>query len=176
MKDPFFIEPIPWLSKATQPFADRFNLPTLPLHIHEILAAALFYQLVFFPFSPLISNLFARQHYSKLSRKKRLNWDTHVVSMVQSLLINALALWVMFADEERSTMNREQRVWGYTGACAFIQAFGAGYFLWDLFITGANVDVFGVGTLAHAISALVVYSMGFVSLPFFVRLFYPRTA
>lgn len=163
MKDPFFLEPIPWLSKAVQPFANYFNLPTLPLHIHEVLAAALLYTVVFYPLSPMLSNLLAGKHYSTLSRKKRLNWDAHVVSMVQSLLINSLALWVMAVDKERAAMDQDERIWGYTGAAAFIQALGAGYFVWDLFVTAANIDVFGPGTLAHAISALVVYSMGFVS-------------
>ena len=44
-----------------------------------------------------------------------------------------------------------------------IQAFAAGYFVWDLAICAANVEIFGVGMLAHAVSALVVFALGFVS-------------
>ena len=162
MKDPFFLAPVPWLSEKVQPWADFLDLPTLPLHIHEVVAAALLYTVVFYPFSPWISNLLAPEHYSKLPRKRQLNWDAHVVSMVQSVLINALALWVMFVDEERKQMDWQERVWGYTGAAGLIQAFAAGYFVWDLIVTSLNLDVFGLGTLAHAIAALVVYSFGFV--------------
>lgn len=165
MRDPFFLPPVPWLAELVQPWADFFDLPTLPLHIHEILAAALLYSVIFYPVSPLISHLLAPEHYSKLPRKRRLNWDAHVVSMVQSVLINGLALWVMFADEERNHMDWEGRVWGYTGASGFIQALAAGYFLWDLVVTSLNLDVFGLGTLAHAIAALLVYSLGFVCDP-----------
>lgn len=162
MKDPFFISPVPWLSQKTQPWADLFDLPTLPLHIHEVLAAAALYSVVFWPVSPLISNFLAPNHYAKLPRKRRLNWDAHVVSMVQCCLINGLAIWVMITDKELQQMDWEERVWGYTGAAGLIQALAAGYFLWDLIVTSLNFDVFGIGTLAHAIAALIVYSLGFV--------------
>jgi hypothetical protein len=165
MRDPFFLAPIPWLSETVQPWADFLNLPTLPLHIHEVVAAALLYSVVFWPLSPMLSTLFAGQHYSKLPRKRQLNWDAHVVSMVQSLLINGLAIWVMFVDDERNQMDWAERVWGYTGAAGLIQALAAGYFVWDLIVTSLNFDVFGIGTLAHAIAALVVYSFGFVCKP-----------
>ncbi|KAH7160101.1 TLC domain-containing protein [Dactylonectria estremocensis] len=161
MRDPFFIKPIPWLSEQAQPWADYFGLPTLPLHIHEVLFAALLYSVIFYPISPLLSNWLAPAHYSKLPRKRRLNWDAHVVSMFQSILINGLAIWVMLTDDELNQMTWQERVWGYTGGSGFIQAFAAGYFLWDLIVTSLNFDVFGIGTLAHAIAALFVYSLGF---------------
>jgi len=58
-------------------------------------------------------------------------------------------------------MGWEEKVWGYTGASGMIQAFAGGYFLWDLCITTVNVNIFGWGMLAHAVSALFVFSLGF---------------
>lgn len=162
MKDPFFIPPIPWLSELVRPWCDRFDLPSLPDHIHEVLLSAVFYSVIFWPISPLLSKLIAPQHYSKLSRKRRLNWDAHVVSFIQSTLINVIAIWVMVVDQERKYMNSEERIWGYTGAAGMVQALAAGYFVWDLYVTGTNLDVFGLGTLAHAVAALLVYTLGFV--------------
>jgi len=161
MRDPFPLPPISWLSQLVKPLADRLNLPTLPLHVHEVALSAILYSFIFWPVSPFLSNWLAPKYYSGLSRKKKLNWDAHVVSMVQSCLINAVALWVIWADEERGQMDWEERIWGYTGACAMVQALAAGYFVWDLFVTGLNLDVFGIGTLAHAIAALLVYTLGF---------------
>lgn len=161
MKDPFFIPPIPWLSELVRPWCDRFDLPSLPDHIHEVFLSAVFYSLIFWPISPLLSKLIAPQHYSKLSRRRRLNWDAHVVSFIQSTLINVIAIWVMVVDQERKSMNSEERVWGYTGAAGMVQALAAGYFVWDLYVTSTNLDVFGLGTLAHAIAALLVYTLGF---------------
>lgn len=86
-----------------------------------------------------------------------------MVSLCQSVIINVLALWVMWADEERKGMDWQQRVWGYTGAAGMIQGLATGYFLWDLMISLQNAKLFGLGMLAHAMSALLVFSFGFVS-------------
>ncbi|KAG6010187.1 hypothetical protein E4U21_007664 [Claviceps maximensis] len=161
MQDPFFVKPIPWLVDLAQPLCDGLGLPALPLHIHEILLSALFYFVIFYPVSPVVSRILAPNHYARLSRRRRLNWDAHVVSMVQSVLINVLAIWVIVSDKERAVMTRDERIWGYTGATSMIQALAAGYFLWDLIVTSLNFDVFGLGTLAHAVAALLVYSFGF---------------
>ncbi|KAL2020691.1 hypothetical protein VTK56DRAFT_8087 [Thermocarpiscus australiensis] len=161
MRDPFPIPPIPALSKAVEPWAERFSLPTLPLHIHEIVGAALLYTFIQTVVSPVLSTRLFPQHYPRHSRPKKANWDTHVVSLVQSVLINALALWIHIFDDERNSMDFEGRIWGYTGALGMVQALAAGYFVWDLGITLLNLDIFGLGLLAHAVSALAVYSFGF---------------
>jgi hypothetical protein len=165
MRDPFPFPPIPALSKAVEPLAERLAMPTLPLHVHEVLAAALLYTFTQVVVSPVLSNWLFPQFYPRHHRAKKANWDTHVVSLVQSVLINALALWVMAFDEERKAMDYEQRVWGYTGACGLVQALAMGYFVWDLGVTLLNLDIFGLGLLAHAISALAVYTFGFVCPP-----------
>lgn len=165
MKDFFVIPPSPVLSRAVQPLADFFSLPTLPLHIHEILIMASFYHFVATVISPLFSHIVFPGKYEALSPSKKLSWDVHVVSFVQSTLINILAIYVLFTDHEVSNMDGQERIWGYDGAAAMIQACAAGYFLWDLVMTASNVKIFGVGMLVHAICALAVYSIGFVSFP-----------
>jgi len=164
MHDPFPLVPPSLLVRATQPFATRLNLTTLPLHIHEVLLATLFYHLTCRYISPFLSSYIFPRIYPQFSKRTKLNWDVHVVSLVQSVLINTAALWVMFRDEERGSMSWDERVWGYTGADGMIQGFAAGYFLWDLWLCSMNVDVFGWGLLAHAVAALVVFMLGFVSL------------
>jgi hypothetical protein len=165
MHDPFPFPPSPWLSKAIQPFADYFHFTTLPLHIHEVLGSFLGYTFINIVVAPILSKWLFPVRYTKLSPEKKINWDVHVVSLVQSTTINILALWVMFTDEERKNMDWRERVWGYTGAAGMIQGMAAGYFLWDLMVTVQHLKVFGPGMLAHAISALVVFSFGFVSYP-----------
>ena len=86
-----------------------------------------------------------------------------MVSMVQSCLINGLALWVMFTDVERKEMSALERVYGYTGGCGLIQGLATGYFLWDFLVCTRYFRVFGYGLWAHAVCALVVFSFGFVS-------------
>jgi heme/copper-type cytochrome/quinol oxidase subunit 4 len=151
------------LAHLTAPLARLTNLTTLPLHIHEVLGAFVVYQSINLYFSPIFSRTFFGKHYNALSHRTRLNWDVHVVSFVQSVVISGLALWVMWVDKERSTMEWQARVHGYTGAGGMLQGFAAGYFLWDLWVCVRHLDVFGWGMLAHAVSALVVFSLGFVS-------------
>ncbi|KAI6715527.1 hypothetical protein PZA11_003454 [Diplocarpon coronariae] len=161
MHDPFPLSPIPWLSRAVQPFSDFFHLATLPLHIHEVVISFLAYTLINDVVAPKLSRRLFPVQYAKLSPERKINWDVHVVSLVQSTTINLLALWVMFYDEERKNMDWQQRIWGYTGAAGMIQGMATGYFLWDLIVTLQNVRVFGLGMLAHALSALIVFSFGF---------------
>lgn len=163
MKDPFPIPIIPALSRAVQPLADYLSFTTLPLHVHEVASAFILYSFINSVAAPRISRWLFPVQYAKLSPERKINWDVHVVSLCQSLLINTLALWVMFVDEERKSMDWQQRIWGYTGAAGMIQGLAAGYFLWDLVITLQNVRLFGFGMLAHAICALIVFSFGFVS-------------
>ena len=86
---------------------------------------------------------------------------------------------MIFCDEERKTWrsqpgsvvgsgfeggnNWEMRIWGYDGMSGLLQSFGLGYFLWDLYMCSRYVGIFGWGMLAHAISAVSVFSLGFVS-------------
>lgn len=163
MRDPFPLPPSPLLQNLSRPFANALSLHTLPLHIHEIALSALLYTFIYTIVSPRLSALLFPRTYPTLPRRTKLNWDVHVVSLVQSSFINFAALWVMWKDGERWGMGWEERVWGYSGAGGLIQAFATGYFVWDLGICARNVGIFGVGMLAHAVSALVVFALGFVS-------------
>jgi hypothetical protein len=160
MLDPF-LSPPTWAIQAVAPLAKYLALPTLPLHVHEVIGSALFYYGVQTRFSPWISPKLSR-HYSTLNARTKLNWDVHVVSLVQSILVCSAAFYVMRYDEERWNMTTEERVWGYTGGTGFVEAMGLGYFVYDLWITAQNLSMFGVGMLLHAASALVVFSFGFV--------------
>ncbi|KAL8747672.1 MAG: hypothetical protein Q9190_000468 [Brigantiaea leucoxantha] len=163
MHDPFPLHPPRFLIKAANPLASIFNLPTLPLHIHELLLATLSYHVIGVFISPPLSRALFPRIYPNLPKRSRLNWDVHVVSLVQSIFVCAAALWVIFKDDERRAMDWKERVWGYTGSAGMIQALAAGYFLWDLQICIRYIKVFGWGMLMHAIAALVVFCLGFVS-------------
>ena len=163
MHDPFPIAPPERLLEYVRPVADYLSLQTLPLHIHEVTFAFCLYYGIHRWFAPFISNLLIPRTYATFNARTRLSWNVHIVSFAQSTLICGLALWVMFKDEERKDMNWSARVHGYTGAGGLIQAFAGGYFVWDLVITLQNLSVFGLGMLAHAVSALFVFSLGFVS-------------
>ncbi|OQD69977.1 hypothetical protein PENDEC_c028G01182 [Penicillium decumbens] len=160
MLDPLGSPPA-WLRDLVQPIALKLNSPTLAGHGHEVVLAFAFYQFIHSFLSPWLSPIIAPQSYPKLNARTKLNWDIHVVSLVQSVIICAAALWVMFVDDERWSMSSAERVFGYTGACGLIQALAVGYFLYDLIVSVVHIKMFGIGMLFHAISALWVFSLGF---------------
>lgn len=161
MKDPLPPPPA-FLTTLTAPLSSLLGLRTLPQHIHELLLALTTYYLLFLYLSPLLSRRLFPRTYPSLTARQLISWNVHVVSMVQSLFINALALWVIVRDEERWAMGWRERVWGYTGAMGMVQGFSAGYFWWDLAVCMRDVEVQGVGVLVHAGSAVVVSGLGFV--------------
>ena len=157
--------PPPWLVNLIKPYSEAFHLPSLPHHIHEVLGAYIMYQTTQSLVSPLISPYLFPEIYPKLTRRTRVNWDVHVVSLLQSLVINTSALYVMLTDQERKDMQASavERVYGYTGASGLIQGLAAGYFVWDLVVSVRYLKIFGPGILAHAVTAFAVFSLGFVS-------------
>lgn len=160
MQDPIF--PCPkGIRSFLEPIAAKYSLPTFPIHAHEILLAFTAYHLLLTRISPWASARLFPKIYPQLSPKTKLNWDVHVVSLVQALFISGFALWLMFFDDERAEMHH---VFGYTGSHGALQGFAAGYFLWDLFLSVLHYDIFGPGFTAHAICALTVFMLGFVSI------------
>lgn len=167
MKDPFPIAPPEALVSLVKPLADSLSLPTLALHAHEVLFAFFLYTFVDVVVSPIISKALFPQTYNKLNRRSRINWDVHVVSFFQAVLISVLSLWVIFCDEERKeTRPRERwesRIYEYSGAGGMLQSFALGYFMWDFIMCSWHIEIFGLGMLAHAISAFSVFALGYVS-------------
>jgi len=162
MLDPFPFTAPAFLQQAIKPLADALSLPTLPLHIHEVIFSFALYSFIDIVVSPYLSSRLCPKTYPHLDARTRTNWNVHVVSLCQSIIICLLAGYVIVFDDERRDMNWAGRIWGYTGASGLMQAMAAGYFLWDFVVTGSNVHIFGLGLLAHAVAALTVFILGFV--------------
>lgn len=161
MIDPFFAL-IPALKELVTPLCKSLHLYSLPLHVHEILFAVVVYHTIFEYLAAPLSSHFFPKHYTALNKESKLRWNMHCASMVSCCFITTCALTVISVDKERSGMNLEQRVWGYTGAAAMVQAFATGYFVFDFIVMIRYLDVFGTGMLMHAISCVITYTLGFV--------------
>lgn len=163
MRDPF-LSPPTFLVSLTRPLASYLSLSTLPLHIHEVLFGWASYHLLFTTISPFLSSRLVPGIYNKLNARQKVNWNVRVVSLIQASFINAAALYVIFNDAQRNEMDWRGRIWGYSGATGMVQGFAAGYFLWDVSVSILYLRILGLGSLAHAISPLVVTCLGFVSI------------
>ena len=164
------LDPLPaapsWLVNLVKPYTNAVGLSALPDHVHEVIFAYLLYQIIETIISPRLSTYWFPETYSKLNPGTKINWDFHVVSMIQSIIINTLAFWVLLTDQERGQMsNPEERIHGYTGALGLLAAFTAGYFVWDLVASTRYFNISGFGLWIHAVSALSICIFGFVSIP-----------
>ena len=158
---------------ALQAIAEKLGLHTLPLHIHEIVLAFSLYHFIYTYLSPALSTRAFPSIYPKLSSQTKVNWNVHMVSLVQSIFICTTALWILFLDHDLSNLDTKGRLGGYSGVAGMTQAFAAGYFAWDAVISAMHMDVFGVGLLAHALAALVIVILGFVRSLHFLNLSRP---
>jgi hypothetical protein len=158
------IPPLPFQSKL-QPLADAVGLPVFAQHAHEVAISYALYHIIFEYAAPTLSKALVPS-YKNFDFKTTLKWKTQCVSMVQSILICSLSLWVMVNDKERASMNAAERVFGFTGAGATVQAFAMGYFIWDLINAIQYFKYVGLPVLLHAVAAVAVYLLGAVSFLF----------
>ncbi|VVT49500.1 uncharacterized protein SAPINGB_P002300 [Magnusiomyces paraingens] len=148
--DPLASFSIPGLESLVKPVADALGYTVFAKHASEMVLATAFYHGVFIA-SRYLSPYFLPS-YRTLTPKTRVNFDIHVVSHVQSILIVALS-YPLFGDKVLA----ENRVYSYTPYAGFITAMALGYFLWDIFICVKFIKVFGVGFLVHGVSAFFVF-------------------
>lgn len=160
MLDPLPVPPL--LRDAVQPVANLLHLNTLPLHIHEVLLSLVAYSFLNAFLVPNLSVRLLPGTYTEFPPRTKLQWNMHVTSFVNSTFISAAALYVLYADQDRLSDTWEERMWGYTGLGGMVQAFGAGYFLWDVQVCALNLDTLGVMDLLHAVVALSIAILGFV--------------
>ena len=158
-KQGLFSPPPPEFLKAVTPYCELLGFKSLAAHLHVIIGAALFYQCIYV-LSPLLCSSF--QSYTTLPTRSKINWDIHIVSMIQSILICGLA-YLALEDPKL----KEDRVFGYSPFGADVSALACGYFVWDTYVSLRYVRLFGVGFALHGIASLGVFLFGFV--PFSVK-------
>jgi hypothetical protein len=149
-----FAPPPPEFLKFVTPYCEKLGFHALAPHLHVILGAAAFYQVIFL-LSPLVSSLF--NSYNTLKLRSRINWDIHLVSMVQSILICWLA-YLALGDPQL----KADRVYGYSPFGADVSALACGYFVWDTYVSLKYANLFGIGFALHGIASLFVFLFGFV--------------
>ncbi|GMG22017.1 unnamed protein product [Ambrosiozyma monospora] len=153
-----------------RPFYEQTQSSNIFLnHWHEVAASALFY-LALMLVAPTINTFMFGENYTKITKKKlKINFDIHVVAMVQSVTSVILCIPMFFHP-----MLKENPVMGTYDFAAFVAAFTSGYFIWDLFYCCVlYFDLFGFQFLFHAVAALVVFLSTFYPfcapiIPFFL--------
>lgn len=169
MLDPIPVPPS--VREAINPLTSLLHLHTLPLHIHQVILSYIFYTSFNAFLAPRLSSYLLRTTYANFPQRTKLQWNIHLTSFINSTVVSLAALYVLYADQDRLSETWEERMWGYTGLGGMVQAFGAGYFVWDVQVCAANLETLGMMDLLHAVVALSIAILGFVC-----RLPYPRAS
>lgn len=149
--DPLASFKVPGLAEAITPFVSNYlGYTIVPLHIEEVILSALFYQFVYIVSSYVSPHVC--QGYRTLSRRTQVNFDIHVASQVQAILIVALS-YPLFSD----AVLQADRVYGYTPYAGFVTAMAMGYFIWDVYVCVRFYSMFGFGFALHGFAAAFVF-------------------
>jgi hypothetical protein len=140
------------------------NLPGLPPHIPLIALSALFYQLVYSLVAPLLWNLLGAFNPDSKTRKvTRSLWYINIVSIAQSAVNTALAIYLLSHPEFRHGLTAQERILGYHKETARVLAVSMGYFVFHLGSTWVQRGQHGMFMFFHAVCALFAVSLGYVS-------------
>lgn len=120
------------------------------LHIHEIVYAFIFYQVISSYIAPIINKLIFGERYTSIKDTKlKVDFDIHIVSMVQAF-VSLYILWpVLFLPNFTYNIATYQNDY-----CSMITSLSAGYFVWDLIVCLKYIHIYGLQFLIHAIVAL----------------------
>lgn len=151
--DPFSHIELPFLNKEVLQFSQKYGYTMLPLHFHEIILSFVAYNSIFY-LSKLISPRLVTS-YKSLSLRTQINFDIHVVSMVNCLVL-LVTSFPLFGDEELA----KDTVSGYTPYGGFVAAITIGYFLWDCYVSIMYINFFGAGFVLHGLGSLFVFIQG----------------
>lgn len=145
------------------PFLQYRPFPATPhnnfeAHWHEIAGTVLFYVLVQRLLGP-VARYCLGSTYTLLAKRTRVNFDVHVVSMVQSL-VSILALVPMWHHPlwANHRANPSGAILGYTPYAGLVALVTVGYFVWDVCVCVRHFSLFGWGFLFHAVAAGYVFA------------------
>lgn len=145
--DPFLaLNPYPWDSP-------------LGRHWHEVAALTAVY-FVLQGLSSAYCPVVVGKPYLELNRKTRINFDIHVVSMVQCVLscLIILPMWGHSHWQNRAE-DSMLSVLGTTDYGNLVASLTVGYFVWDTYVCIKYYLLFGAGFLFHGVAALYVFSL-----------------
>lgn len=123
-------------------------------HWHEIVGAAIFYFTIQATVKPL-ATLILGKTYTTLPKKTRIDFDIHIVSMVQCIVSIVLTFYHFNNPHWQNRSNDPvNSLLGSTPFGGMVGAVSAGYFIWDIWVCARYFDIFGVGFLLHGGAAL----------------------
>lgn len=154
-----------YLEEFITPFAETIGFVKLPEWFPTIIYSALGYTFLHLVASPYLSKKFTPQIYAGFkTRKARNNWNIHLVSLVNALLLNYLAFRGLYHEG-----TEKDKAFGWDDSVGLANAVAVGHFMWDA--ADASINFIDIGFLIHGFACMILYSLTFRP---FVAYYAPR--
>ncbi len=145
--DPLEYYKLPYLDAIIS--SRYFFSPTIKEHLHEVIYSTIFYQTIFILSRGVLRYFFkSYNNYESI----KIGFCSHVVSMVQCVLIMTICFPVLF---DQSLL--ENRVFASTPYGEFTASISLGYFIWDFLFSAYYIDYAGIGFVIHGLASSYVY-------------------
>jgi len=153
------------LEEFITPFATTIGFVKLPEWFPTIIYSALGYTFLHLVASPYLSKKFTPEIYAGFKTKRqRNNWNIHLVSLVNAILLNYLAVRALHHPSTAA-----DKAFGWHDSVGLANAVAVGHFMWDA--ADASINFIDTGFLVHGIACMVLYSLTFNP---FVAYYSPR--
>ncbi|KAJ6525724.1 DUF887-domain-containing protein [Mycena capillaripes] len=129
-------------------------LPKLQPHLPLFLASFAVFNLVHLVAVPLLGRVFFPSQWTRMGARNRNNWAVHICSQIHAAVILPLALRCLALPELDA-----DRVFGWHERSGTVQAFAAGYFLWDSLDAIFNFE--DIGFVLHGLACFAIYLLSF---------------
>lgn len=150
--DPLAIWKPQWPEWVTRPILS-IGLTKLPDHLHEVIIFAAFYEVIYCS-SRVVAPHFVSE-YRNLSSRTKHNFDMHVASHVNAILLCVISFPMLGGDPNLPTLT------SYTPWAGMTCASACGYFVWDTWVSCKHSTLFGMGFVLHAVAALITFLQSF---------------
>ncbi|CAG8975960.1 hypothetical protein HYALB_00012198 [Hymenoscyphus albidus] len=137
------------------------NLPGIIPHLPLVFFSALFYQFVYTIIGPWLLHFKPRNPNVPSTELSRFYWNSNTVSIAQSIINSALAVYVLLHAEFREGLTAQERILGYHSETAAALAVSTGYFCFHLVNVWIHKKSEGNFMFAHSVCALCAVCLGF---------------
>jgi hypothetical protein len=140
-------------------------IPGIIEHLDCVILSTAFYIAIYNVVGPLLYRVIKPKDFTNRDIKlAEYHWVDNLVSLTQSCINSAIAVYLLVHTEFRRTLTAEERYLGYHWETSRALAVMTGYFCYHLGLTWVSRDIHGWFMFLHGVSAILAVPLGFVSL------------
>ncbi|KAJ1852366.1 hypothetical protein LPJ57_007669 [Coemansia sp. RSA 486] len=142
-------------NSASVGFFNTIGLPRLAPYWPRVFASAAIFELIF-RLGQAVTPVVFPSTWNRLNKIERYKWCVRLASIAHACYMVTNSLVIIANSKLRSNP-----LYGYDAVAESAYSITVGYFLWDIIDTYKNIQIAGLGFMAHAIMSFGVYLLSF---------------